>query len=218
MPTTPSPKPQLSLVYQDDNIIAVNKPSGLLSVPGLSEPDNLLDQVQSHFPNARVVHRLDMPTSGIILFALNYESQRGLSRLFEQRKIQKRYVAIVDGRLSSQYGEVHSPLICDWPKRPKQKIDWLEGKASSTYFSVLTSDAGSSRVDLKPITGRTHQLRVHMLQIGHPILGDAFYNKNNSENRASRLLLHAEEISFVHPISRRDILSLIHISEPTRPY
>lgn len=200
-----STTPCLSLVYQDSDIIAVNKPSGLLSVPGLSEPDNLFDHVRSAFPNARVIHRLDMPTSGIILFALNHQTQRGLSRLFELREVNKRYVAIVDGRLANRQGEVHSPLICDWPNRPKQKVDWIEGKPSSTFFSLITTSTDSSRIALSPITGRTHQLRVHMLQIGHPILGDRFYNKNNSELRASRLMLHAEHISFTHPITKLDI-------------
>ncbi len=192
---------ELNIIYQDDDIIAVDKPSGLLCVPGLREPDNLHDRVKAVFANARVIHRLDMYTSGIVLFALHHEAQKRMGKLFEHRLINKRYVAIIDGLLTQQQGEVHSRLICDWPNRPKQKIDWLNGKHASTYYSVISRDLEKSRtrIQLKPITGRTHQLRVHMLQLGHPILGDKLYTQNNSENKYERLTLHAEFLSFTHP-------------------
>ncbi len=201
-------KNQLSIIYQDDDLIAVEKPSGLLCVPGLREPDNLHDRVKAVFANARVIHRLDMSTSGIVLFALHHEAQKRMGRLFEHRLINKRYIAIIDGLLTPQQGEVHSKLICDWPNRPKQKIDWLNGKHASTYYSVINRDHEKNwtRVQLKPITGRTHQLRVHMLQLGHPILGDKLYTQNNSENKFERLTLHAERLSFTHPFDSTPIL------------
>ncbi len=198
---------QLSIIYQDDDFIAVDKPSGLLCVPGLREPDNLHDRVKTTFANARVVHRLDMSTSGIVLFALHHEAQKRIGKLFEQRLMRKHYVAIVDGVLGQQQGEVHSRLICDWPNRPKQKVDWLNGKHASTYYSVISRDEerNNTRVGLKPITGRTHQLRVHMHQLGHPILGDKLYNQNHSETKHERLTLHAEYLSFPHPFESTPI-------------
>eukprot|EP01024_Parvocaulis_polyphysoides_P004840 TRINITY_DN11204_c0_g1_i1.p1 TRINITY_DN11204_c0_g1~~TRINITY_DN11204_c0_g1_i1.p1 ORF type:complete len:148 (+),score=8.10 TRINITY_DN11204_c0_g1_i1:28-444(+) len=125
----------IQLVHENGNYIVVNKPSGLLCVPGLKEPDNLFDRVKQKFPAARTVHRLDMSTSGLVLFALSYEAQKALSHLFEKRKIKKKYRAKVAGLVEPQYGEIHSPIICDWPKRPRQKIDWLNGKLGSTFFS-----------------------------------------------------------------------------------
>ncbi len=199
---------QLNIIYQDDDFIAVDKPSGLLSVPGLREPDNLHDRVKTVFANARVVHRLDMSTSGIVLFALHHEAQKRIGKLFEQRLMNKHYVAIINGVLTQQQGEVHSRLICDWPNRPKQKVDWQNGKHASTYYSVISRDQekNNTRVKLKPITGRTHQLRVHMLQLGHPILGDKLYNQNDSENQYERLTLHADFLSFAHPFDSRPII------------
>lgn len=193
----------LNVIYQDEHFIAVNKPSKLLCVPGLKTPDNLFDQVKNSYPSARVVHRLDMSTSGIVLFALRYESQRLLSQLFEKRAVKKRYVAIVDGLIDSFCGEVHSPIICDWPNRPRQKIDWLSGKFASTFFQVAhtCNKKKQSRLLLFPHTGRTHQLRVHMLQLGHPILGDELYSIAGSENKTDRLMLHAEHLEFNHPAS-----------------
>ncbi|WP_370978834.1 RluA family pseudouridine synthase [Agaribacterium sp. ZY112] len=192
----------IELIYQDSDLIVTNKPSGLLCVPGLSEPDNLFDRVKSEFKNARVVHRLDMATSGLVIFALNHETQKGFTQLFEKRQMQKEYCAEVYGKIEQQHGEIISPMMCDWPQRPRQKIDWHEGKPAHTLYHVLETKQESTRVKLKPITGRTHQLRLHMLQLGHPILGDKFYNLESSEKQASRLLLHAEELRFTHPISR----------------
>ena len=194
----------INIVYQDDDLVIVHKPSGLLCVPGLSEPDNLYDQVKASFANARVVHRLDMATSGLVIFALNYEAQKGLGRLFETRKINKTYRARIFGQLHEASGEIHSPLICDWPNRPKQKIDWIGGKQASTFFEKLRFNAlhNFTEVKLTPHTGRTHQLRVHMMQLGHPILGDNFYAFEQARAAASRLCLHAEKLEFTHPISR----------------
>ena len=187
--------------YQDDNLLIVNKPSGLLCVPGLSSPDNLFDRILKQFPDARTVHRLDMGTSGLIIFALNPETQKYMGQLFEQRKIYKRYLAEVNGELVQHVGEVHLPLLCDWENRPKQRVDWENGKKGITFFKKLSfnTQQQTTRVQLEPHTGRSHQLRVHMLSIGHPIIGDELYNTNNSHKKAIRLHLHATELCFAHP-------------------
>lgn len=193
----------LDIVFQDDDIIVANKPSGLLCVPGLSEPENLFDQVKVRFPNARVVHRLDMSTSGLIIFALHYDAQKALGKLFETRQISKTYIAHVYGEVEQHCGEVHSPIICDWPNRPKQKIDWINGKAATTFFQKMRFDKKNNftEIRLSPHTGRTHQLRVHMMQIGHPILGDNFYADQLARDASPRLCLHALKLEFIHPIS-----------------
>ena len=201
----------LSVLYQDDDLIVVDKPSGLLCVPGLREPDNLFDRAKQAYPSARVVHRLDMATSGIVIFPLNYPTQKHLGKQFESRKVRKQYLAIVDGNLGSQLGHVSVPTLCDWERRPIQKVDWLNGKWGETGFHVIERYSSSTRVKLKPFTGRTHQLRVHMWHIGHPILGDKFYNFGGSEQRASRLQLHAHTIEFEHPTTGK----AIHIESPT---
>ena len=195
----------IDIIFEDRDLLVVNKPSGLLCVPGLSSPDNLFDRVKSYNPNARTVHRLDMGTSGLVIFALNYDAQKAMGKLFENRQIKKQYSARVIGKLASQYGEINAPMLCDWPNRPKQKIDWLNGKQANTFYRVISKNAGSTLIELMPHTGRTHQLRLHMLNIGHPILGDEFYNLNGSEKKADRLLLHAEYLSFVHPIKQQKV-------------
>lgn len=197
----------LNIIYQDTDLLIVNKPSGLLSVPGLSSPDNLLDRALKPFPNARMVHRLDMSTSGLIIFALNYETQKALNKKFQNREIQKTYTAELYGLVTQEQGEISCPLICDWPNRPRQKIDWLSGKASHTFLTVLSrnKETFSTRVQLKPITGRSHQLRVHTLGIGHPILGDQLYSIEGSEQKAHRLLLHAHTLAFLHPTSKKEV-------------
>jgi tRNA pseudouridine32 synthase/23S rRNA pseudouridine746 synthase len=195
--------PALDLVFQDEYLLVVNKPPGLLSVPGRGEDkqDCLIARLQSSFADALTVHRLDMATSGILVFARGPEVHRILSGFFRERKIEKRYVAIVGGQLPLSRGEINLPLITDWANRPRQKIDQLLGKPSLTHYSLIAYDAAqnASRVLLYPITGRTHQLRVHMAAIGHPILGDALYGDVAS---ASRLLLHASFLGFAHPVSK----------------
>lgn len=193
----------LDILHSDNDLVIVNKPPGLLCVPGLSEPQNLFDDVKKSYPNARVVHRLDMATSGIVIFALNHHAQKCLGKQFEKRAVQKKYAAVVTGNLLHQHGQVSAPIMCDWDRRPIQKVDWLNGKWAETQYSVLDQTEGTTKVELKPITGRTHQLRVHMWLLGHPILGDKFYNKGGSDLKAERLLLHAEQISFTHPGSER---------------
>jgi tRNA pseudouridine32 synthase/23S rRNA pseudouridine746 synthase len=188
----------LDLIYRDDALLLVNKPAGLLAVPGRGEDkqDCLAVRVQREFPDALVVHRLDMSTSGLMLFARGSEMQSRLSQMFRERMVEKRYVAVVAGRLSSAAGEVNLPIAADWPNRPLRMIDAALGKPSLTRYRVLAQEAAFCRVELEPVTGRTHQLRVHMAAIGHPILGDALYGDMAS---APRLLLHASRLSFAHP-------------------
>tara|TARA_R110002167_G_scaffold203006_9_gene406984 strand:- start:5859 stop:6515 length:657 start_codon:yes stop_codon:yes gene_type:complete len=193
--------PYLQIIYQDDDIIVLDKPSGLLSVPGKApeHADSLQTRVQRVFPNASVVHRLDMATSGIMLMAMHKTSHRHLSRQFELRQTEKAYQAIVFGRLSLESGEVDLPLICDWPNRPKQIVDLQRGKQALTRWQVVSQEDNTSRVDLFPVTGRSHQLRVHMLSLGHPIIGDRLYAHKSALALASRLNLHAKMLRFTHP-------------------
>lgn len=193
---------RLDILYKDTQLIIINKPPGLLSVPGrgIEKQDCLLSRVQADYPDALSVHRLDMPTSGIIIFALNKQTQRYLGIQFEKKQIKKQYIAVVQGELKEAKGRINQPLITDWHNRPKQKIDYSTGKPSITDYELISIDEnGNSIVKLMPITGRSHQLRVHMLSIGHPILGDQLYATDLSDNACERLLLHAEKISFIHP-------------------
>jgi tRNA pseudouridine32 synthase/23S rRNA pseudouridine746 synthase len=190
----------LELIWRDDHLLVVNKPAGLLAVPGRGEDkqDCLSARLQTQFPDALVVHRLDMATSGLMVFARGSVKQRRLSKLFRDREVEKRYVAVVAGRLAAEAGEVDLPIAADWPNRPLRKIDDELGKPSLTRYRILELDVATSHVELEPFTGRTHQLRIHMAAIGHPILGDALYGDASS---APRLLLHASSLSFAHPTS-----------------
>ena len=182
--------------------MVVNKPSGLLSVPGRApeNKDSIMTRIQADFPTAESVHRLDMATSGVIVVALTKAAERELKRQFREREPKKSYVARVWGHLAQDEGLIDLPLICDWPNRPKQKVCYETGKSSQTQYQVLSRDTdGSTRVKLSPITGRSHQLRVHMLAIGHPILGDGFYAPVEAKAMASRLQLHAQELCITHP-------------------
>src|ERR1035437_9847632 len=165
----------LELIYCDASLLVVNKPAGLLSVPGrgADKQDCLSARIQREFSDALVVHRLDMATSGLMVFARSVEMQRRLSEMFRERAVGKRYVALVSGKLEPATGEVNLPIIADWPNRPLRKIDLIVGKPSLTRYRTLSFIDGFVRVELEPVTGRTHQLRVHMAAIGHPILGDA---------------------------------------------
>ena len=198
----PPQDPWLVILYQDEHIMVVNKPSGLLSVPGrLAEhKDSVMARVQRDFPQAESVHRLDMATSGVIVVALTKAAERELKRQFREREPKKQYVARVWGHPEKTEGLVDLPLICDWPNRPKQKVCYETGKAAQTEYEVLELAAdNTARVRLKPITGRSHQLRVHMLALGHPILGDRFYASPEALAMAPRLLLHAETLTITHP-------------------
>lgn len=190
--------------YQDDYLLVINKPSGLLSVPGRGDyaHHNLAVMVQAHYPDALIVHRLDMATSGLLLMALGKSVQRQLSLLFQQRQVGKKYVAIVNGWPQQRSGDIDFPLLCDWPHRPRQKVDYEQGKPALTQYKVLHYNTdNTARVELEPVTGRTHQLRLHMSALGHAILGDTLYAKAMVQQQASRLLLHATALEFTHPVT-----------------
>lgn len=210
----PSNNP-LYLIYRDDTLLVANKPAGLLAVPGrgTGKQDCLATRIQLEFPDALVVHRLDMATSGLMLFSRGAEMQRRLSQMFREREVQKRYVAVVAGKLGPATGEVNLPIVADWPNRPLRKIDAESGKPSVTRYRLLSHDevTDTSRVELEPLTGRTHQLRVHMASIGHPVLGDTLYGGIAGAS-SKRLLLHASRLSFLHPISGEP---LTFLSEPS---
>jgi tRNA pseudouridine32 synthase/23S rRNA pseudouridine746 synthase len=178
----------------------VDKPAGLLSVPGKGEglADCLLTRLERAFPTVRLVHRLDRDTSGVMVFAMTPHAQRHLGQQFEARKVKKTYLARVAGRLSPATGEVDLPLIVDWPNRPRQMVSLETGKPSLTSWKVVRATDEESRVRLSPHTGRSHQLRVHMLALGHPILGDTLYAPETADNYP-RMMLHAEELRVNHP-------------------
>jgi tRNA pseudouridine32 synthase/23S rRNA pseudouridine746 synthase len=196
-----------AFLYLDDSMLLVDKPSGLLAVPGRGEAglDNQAARVQAAVADALVVHRLDMSTSGLMLFARGKEMQRRLSHAFAQREVHKEYVAVVDGLVGTEHGEIDLPLLTDWPNRPKQKVDFADGKPALTRYTVLERDAarGTTRLRLEPVTGRSHQLRVHLLAIGHPIAGDALYAPPDALAKAPRLLLHAQSLALPHPVDGR---------------
>lgn len=194
------PTDPLDVVHADHELLIVNKPSGLLSVPGKGEhlSDCLLARVQTAFPEALLVHRLDRDTSGVMVFALTPHAQRHLGLQFEKRQTKKVYVARVHGRLEPKVGTVDLPLIVDWPNRPLQKVDHENGKEAVTDWRVVRAADAETRVRLMPRTGRSHQLRVHMLALGHPILGDPFY-ASGAAREHPRLMLHAETLGLRHP-------------------
>ena len=194
------PLGDLEILYEDDHLLAVNKPHGLLSVPGRGPHlgDCLIARVQETFPMALLVHRLDRDTSGVIVFAMTPHAQRGLSAQFEARSTKKTYIARVLGDVTPRAGEVDLPLIVDWPNRPLQKVCYETGKEAVTDYKVMKSGGGESRMRLTPKTGRSHQLRVHMLALGHPILGDPLYMPDLAANYP-RMMLHAEELRVNHP-------------------
>ena len=194
----------IDVIYCDEEMLAVEKPSGLLSVPGRSplKRDCLLHRVQASYDDALLVHRLDMDTSGIMLFARSLEAQRALSALFEKRRVTKRYVAWAEGVIQDDEGVIDLPLRKDMNQSlpPRHIVDLQQGKAASTRYRVQLREASRTRVALLPITGRSHQLRVHLSALGHPIIGDPIYG-----TRAERLFLHAEMVALDHPVDGRRI-------------
>jgi ribosomal large subunit pseudouridine synthase A len=200
----PPQAPWLDLVYRDDYIAVVNKPSGLLSVPG-NQPqyyDSAMSRVKERYGFCEPAHRLDMATSGILLFALSKAADRELKRQFREREPKKYYQALVWGHVEQDHGVVELPLICDWENRPRQKICFERGKRAITFYDVLQRyPNNTTRVKLTPITGRSHQLRLHMLALGHPILGDKFYAHPQAKALSPRLCLHAESLQIQHPIT-----------------
>ena len=204
----PPTDPWIDIVYEDDRLILCNKPSGLLTVPGKdpSLADCLEARVQARypqFPAAKVVHRLDKDTSGLLLLAFDKAALGSLGSQFEHRKVEKYYVARVWGDIEGDTGLVDLPLATDWENKPRQRVDHERGRASQTKWEVLAREGGVTRLKLTPFTGRTHQLRVHMLALGHPILGDTFYAEGPARDAADRLQLHAEMLQFAHPGDRQ---------------
>jgi tRNA pseudouridine32 synthase/23S rRNA pseudouridine746 synthase len=194
------PDDPLEVLHMDHEVLLANKPSGLLSVPGKGEhlSDCLLARVQAAFPEALLVHRLDRDTSGVMVFALTHHAQRHLGLQFEKRQVKKTYIARVWGEVDGDEGTVDLPLIVDWPNRPRQHVDFDKGKPAVTDWKVLKREGGTTRMRLFPKTGRSHQLRVHMLELGHPICGDPFYAEGPALD-FPRLMLHAESLRFRHP-------------------
>lgn len=195
-PTTDQPV----VLHADHEVLVVSKPAGLLSVPGRGEDrtDCLIERLRGAFPTILLVHRLDMDTSGVMVFGLTPHAQRHLSKQFEERKTKKTYVARLWGRLAPRTGTVDLPLIVDWPNRPRQKVDPEHGRPAQTDWRVVRADDAETRVRLSPLTGRSHQLRVHMASLGHPILGDPLYATGAAAD-FPRLMLHAESLRFKHP-------------------
>lgn len=199
----------IALHHRDSHLLVADKPAGLLTVPGKGpdKQDCLLNRLLPRYPNSRIVHRLDQPTSGLVIIPQSHQALRHIGRQFEQRQVDKRYIAEVAGLLAEDGGEVDLPLICDWPNRPRQMVDRDKGKPALTRYRVLARDPASNRtrVALTPVTGRSHQLRVHMLALGHPIVGDSLYAPAQVAGASPRLLLHAEFIRFTHPASGEPI-------------
>ena len=195
------PMDPLDVIHEDHEVIVINKPSGLLSVPGKGAhlADCLMARVEAAFPGALLVHRLDRDTSGVMIFAATAHAQRHLGLQFEKRQVKKTYLAEVYGWLEPKTGTVDLPLIVDWPNRPKQMVCHETGKAAVTDWRVQRYGDGRTRVQLSPKTGRSHQLRVHMLALGHPILGDPFYAEGQALAAADRLMLHAWKLRIRHP-------------------
>jgi tRNA pseudouridine32 synthase/23S rRNA pseudouridine746 synthase len=207
---TPTPETALTCLHADDALLVLAKPAGLLSVPGrgADKQDCASARASQHWPGALVVHRLDMATSGLLLMARTPEMQRALSQAFADRQVEKRYQAIVQGCMAAPenkngWGDIELPIAADWERRPLRVIDHERGKPSHTRWRLLASDAAAqtSRLELSPVTGRTHQLRLHLAAIGHAILGDALYADASAQARAPRLLLHATRLAFTHPVS-----------------
>ncbi|WP_417451449.1 RluA family pseudouridine synthase [Kordiimonas sp.] len=197
------PNVPLDILYVDDDILVLNKPNGLLSVPGRTpeKQDCLATRAEKQFTGVRIVHRLDMETSGVIIMARHMDALRHLGRQFEERKTDKIYEARVYGHLSRDEGEIDLPVLIDWPNRPKHRVDFENGRAAFTRYKVLAREEKSTRVALYPVTGRSHQLRVHMLSLGHAILGDNLYAQGEAFTMADRLCLHARQLTLAHPES-----------------
>lgn len=197
-PTEAQPR----IIHDDDQILIVDKPEGLLSVPGRGEDraDCLISRLRAAFPTVLLVHRLDLDTSGVMVFALTPHAQRHLGQQFERRQTKKSYLARLAGRLEPKTGTVDLPLIVDWPNRPRQKVDHEQGRPARTDWRVVRASDQETRVRLFPLTGRSHQLRVHMAALGHPILGDTLYATGPAADHP-RLMLHAETLRLRHPDS-----------------
>lgn len=194
----PSDAP-IDVIYADEDLLVVDKPAGILSVPGRELPDSLQTRLLKHNPESLLVHRLDMATSGVMVFARNKSAQRHLGLQFERRHTRKTYLAQVAGQVTGRSGRINLPLIADWPNRPRQMVSWEHGKPSLTDWEVAEIEGNTTRLILHPVTGRSHQLRVHCWAMGHPILGDRIYAMDDVFLASPRLCLHASRLTLRHP-------------------
>ena len=198
------PQGELSILYEDDDLVIIEKPAGLLSVPGRlpEHHDSAYYRVLEQFPNAKITHRLDMATSGILMFAKHRDAEVAVSKMFQARTVKKNYIALVQGKLPDT-GRIEVPLITDWENRPRQIVHFELGKQALTLYEHLEYDEAKdvSRVLLTPITGRSHQLRVHLQYIGHPITGDKLYHPEPTRSPLGRMALHASYLAFTQPLS-----------------
>ncbi|HEY8595326.1 MAG TPA: RluA family pseudouridine synthase [Devosiaceae bacterium] len=204
----PPLEPWLSVLHEDEHILVLDKPAGLLSVAGkpAEHADCLEARAGQRFGRVSMVHRLDRDTSGVIVLARTREAHANLGLQFEHRKTRKSYVARIWGEMDQDEGRVDLPMIVDWPNRPRQMVDHERGRSAVTDWRVEARNGGITRVRLFPLTGRSHQLRVHMLSLGHPILGDSLYAHDPAFEAADRLQLHAEELGFAHPADGREMV------------
>ena len=202
------PQQPLCIVYEDDDLLVIDKPAGLLSVPGRlpEHHDSAYLRVVEKYPHAKITHRLDMATSGILMFAKHRNAEVAVSKMFQARTVKKNYIALVQGKLEGQ-GSVDVPLMTDWEKRPRQMVHFELGKAAKTLYQALEYVEADdiTRVLLTPVTGRSHQLRVHMQYIGHPITGDQFYHPDYRQSALKRMALHASYLAFKQPLSGIDV-------------
>ena len=202
------PQEDLVIVYEDDDLVAIEKPAGLLSVPGRlpEHQDSAYLRVLAQFPQAKITHRLDMATSGILMFAKHRDAEVAVSKMFQARTVDKHYIALVQGQLDAE-GSVEVPLITDWENRPRQIVHFELGKPAKTLYQALSYDIETdiTRVLLTPITGRSHQLRVHMQYIGHPITGDKLYHPEPTRSPLKRMALHASFLAFQQPLSGQSV-------------
>lgn len=190
------------ILYLDKQIIVIHKPAGLLSVPGLYNKDSAVGRLSAEYGELHIIHRLDMDTSGVLVYARNKKALTFIQQQFEKQKTRKVYEALLIGKLRGNNGCVNLPIVVDWPNRPLQKISHVDGRYALTRWVRLAQDEHHTRVELHPQTGRSHQLRLHMLKLGHPIIGDPFYAPESAQEN-SRLMLHARELDFDHPISEK---------------
>lgn len=199
--------PNLSIIYYDDDIIIVDKQAGVLSVPGRGPEklDSISHRLSLVFEEVHIVHRLDMATSGIMIFARHKNSLRSLQQQFQNRQTKKTYQAIVHGKLTPSSGAINLPMRCDWPNRPKQMVCYEFGKKSLTRWRIIGYTNNNTRIELMPITGRSHQLRIHCNAIGHPIIGDPFYGNTESQAASKHLCLHAQSLTVKHPSSNEEV-------------
>lgn len=198
------PQDPLSILHEDEHLLVIEKPAGLLSVPGrlLEHHDSAYFRVLAQYPHAKITHRLDMATSGILMFAKHRDAEVAVSKMFQARTVRKNYIALVQGELTGE-GSINEPLITDWENRPRQMVHYELGKPAQTLYEAVDYDASQdiSRVRLTPITGRSHQLRVHLMSIGHPITGDRLYHPNPDWSPLNRMALHASYLAFKQPLS-----------------